>query len=48
MFCSGPKQEQCARKLLFKAGEEAPDKLLPNGQNWDSLETIIMPSPTGD
>jgi hypothetical protein len=48
IFCSGPKQEQCARKLLFKAGEEASDTLLPNGQNWDPIETIIMPRPTDD
>jgi len=48
IFCSGPKQEQCARKLLLRAGEEAPGNLLPNGKNWDILETVIMPRPKGD
>jgi hypothetical protein len=48
IFCSGLKQEQCARKLLLRAGEEAPDKLLPNGKNWDILETVIMPRPKVD
>jgi hypothetical protein len=48
IFCTGQKQEQCVRKQLFKANEEAPDTLLPNGKHWDPLETIIMPRPTGD
>ena len=48
IFCSGPKREQCARKLLLREGKQVSDTLLPNGKRTDPLETLIMPRPKGD
>jgi hypothetical protein len=48
LFCSGPKRDVCARKLLLSEGKEAPDTLLPNGRSTDPLETVIIPRPRGD
>ena len=48
LFCSGPKREECARKLLFGEGKQVADTLLPNGKSTDPLETVILPKPEGD
>jgi hypothetical protein len=48
IFCSGPKQDLCVRKLLLREGKQVPDTLLPNGKSTDPLETVIIPGPEGD
>ena len=42
LYCKGPKQDNCARKPLMKAGQEVPETLLPNGTHLDSLDTLIL------
>ena len=37
MYCKGNKQEECARKILRKQGEEVPKSMLPNGQHLQAL-----------
>jgi hypothetical protein len=40
--CKSPKQDNCARRALKKAGEPVPTTLLPNGKYVDILDTIVM------
>jgi hypothetical protein len=48
LFCSGPKREQCARKLLLREGKQVPNTLLPNGKGADPQETVTVFQPQGD
>ena len=40
--CKSPKQDDCVRKALKKAGEPVPTTLLPNGKYLDVLDTIVI------
>jgi hypothetical protein len=42
LYCKSPRQVECARRMLMKAGKEVPDTLMPNGKFLDPLDTVIL------
>lgn len=38
-YCRGSELENCARRILKKAGKEVPLSLLPNGEHLESLKS---------